>query len=163
MLYHGPDSLDQTYIHGHNPGNQLLRAVLASAAPIIIIHARTWPDLPHLGSRISSERPNSILCTCRNGHYSSMFGLEHACSTLFNQSTIWHLISIFWLHILCPWWFVPTLQRFIFPIFDSQHGPPDLCHRSLSSNPPRAFLTDEMETLDVCGQEVCSAKRPSKV
>lgn len=39
-----------------------LRAVLASAAPIIIIHAETWSDLPHLGSRISSGRPSSILC-----------------------------------------------------------------------------------------------------
>lgn len=100
----------------------LLIAVLASAAPIIIIHAGTWPDLPHFGSRISSGRWSSILCTYRNGHYSSMFGLEHSCSTLFNQSTIWHLISIFRVTILSPFWFVGKLQWLMFPTFDFQHG-----------------------------------------
>lgn len=129
-LYHGPDILDQMCIRGLDSGNSLRRctqlslliAVLASAAPIIIIHAGTWPDLPHFGSRISSGRRSSILCTCRNGHYSSMFGLEHSCSTLFNQSTIWHLISIFRVPILSPWWFVGILQGLMYPTFDSQHG-----------------------------------------
>lgn len=129
-LYRGPDILDQMCIRGLDSGNPLRRctqlslliAVLASAAPIIIIHAGTWPDLPHFGSRTSSERRSSILCTCRNGHYSSMFGLEHSCYTLFNQSTIWHLISILRVPILSHWWFVGTPQWLMFPAFDSQHG-----------------------------------------
>jgi len=48
-LYHGPDIQDQMCIRGLDSGNplrrctqlSLLRAVLASAAPIIIIHAGT--------------------------------------------------------------------------------------------------------------------------
>lgn len=50
-----------------------------------------------------------------------MFGLEHFCSTLFDQSTIWHLIYIFSVPNLNPWWFVGTLQWLMFSTFD-QHG-----------------------------------------
>lgn len=116
-------------IRGLNSGNLLRRctqlslmtAVLASAAPIIIILARKRPDLPHFGSRISSGRRVSILYTCRNGHYSSMFGFEHFCSTPFDQSTIRHLIYISSVPNLNPWWFVGTFQWLMFSTFD-QHG-----------------------------------------